>query len=684
MVEHTVGEVLSPRQVMIPTRDGTRLAANLFLPDPPEPSPAILTFYPYIKDLGLGKQFAPIHRHFARRGYAVLHADFRGTGCSEGVNPHPFDLTERRDGHDIVEWAAQQEWCSGRVGVWGISYGGITSLSIAATQPPHLAAIIPVNGTFDNYEWLFRTHGGRGLLLGDMDWGTRMAAMNLLPPLLDDHDGRYEELWEQRLAENRPWILDWHGSPPTDAFWSERRIPLDAIRVPTFGITGWYDAYTAPMLDVFAAVQAPTRVLIGPWKHTVPDMSPVEPVDSVHEMDRWWDRWLKGIDNGVDTEPPVTLFVTGARQWRYETEWPPARVVSERFYLHEEGVLDERRTGSAGEDRYEYDARVGAESIGYNGHRVYLPLPADQSADDRLSLCYTSAPLREAKEITGVARITLLMAATTDEATVVAKLCVVSPDGKSQVIAQGNGNPARPDAHAAKAPLTSPTERRQLTIAMHPTSVVVPAGARLRVALAGADFPELWPTSRRYMLIVHRGDVDGSWIELPMVPSRTEPLPSPELLPPRGELATMPEEAGVVRDTVHRHLGSRIVAFETRRSGTERVGKDTVLMSDHHACVTTDADRPWATNLRADSRFELRRPIAAVAIRVQSFVTAFTARVTADVSVDGMRYLQKCWIKDLRDGQHESESPPSRDARSDEAYGRSLTGPAGASGLDDA
>ena len=135
------------RDVLIPMRDGVRLAATLYLPQGDGRYPGIFSFYPYLKDGWIGLFKEPHYRYFASRGYAVMQVDFRGTGASEGKNPHPFDVQERLDGHDIVEWMAVQPWCTGSVGVWGYSYGGITALSIASTQPPHLRAIIPIHAT---------------------------------------------------------------------------------------------------------------------------------------------------------------------------------------------------------------------------------------------------------------------------------------------------------------------------------------------------------------------------------------------------------------------------------------------------------------------------------------------------------------------------------------------------------
>ena len=641
------------RDVLIPMRDGVQLAANLYLPEKPGKYPGIFSFYPYLKDGWIGISHEPHHQYFASQGYAVMQVDFRGTGASGGINPYVLDLQERMDGYDIVEWMAEQAWCSGSVGIWGISYGGITALSIASTQPPHLQAIAQISGTFDNYEWLFRTHGCRGLLLADVDWGTRMAACNLLPPMYQDQEGRWEDLWRERLEANNPWFLDWHGEPPDTDHWLRRRIELNEIKVPTFAICGWYDAYTAPAFRVFDEVDAPTRVLMGPWKHTLPDISPVVPIGGAHEIGRWWDRWLKGVANGVEDEPPVAIYVQVLDEWRYETEWPIARTSFERLYLSTQQTLSADAPSSVETTRYQYDSRVGSGSISYNGHRVHLQIPDDQSFDDHASLAYTGQPLEEDLELTGEPKVQVVLSASTDELTLVAKLCIVSPDGKSRVISRGNANPARKDAHAVFTPLDK-GERRRVDVSMHPTSIVVRKGERLRLCLAGADFPELWPTPRPYDMEIHSGQGEESWVQLPIVPLRSEPILRPEFEAARTDLS--PPETSLEDpdsrqqyDIVHQRLDKRVTTFKTQQSMRNRVESGTVLYGLHSAIVTTDADRPGSTNLRTDSRFELDRPTGAVSVRVRSLLTHFNVNAKAEIKIDGELFWENSWRKDIDD-----------------------------------
>ena len=397
---------------------------------------------------------------------------------------------------------------------------------------------------------------------------------------------------------------------------------------------------------------------MGPWKHALPDLSPVSPIGGVHEMDRWWDRWLKGVDNGVEREPPITIHVQGHVQgrgeWRHETEWPIARGSRERLYLAAGGALDAAPPSSGHAAFHRYDSRIGTGSIGYNGHRLHLGLPDDQSSDDHASIAYTGRALEGELEITGEPRVEVVLRATTDELTLVAKLCAVSPEGKSRVVSRGNANPARRDAHAAPEPLET-GERRRVGIAMHPVSTVLRAGERLRLCLAGADFPELWPTPKPYDLHIHSGPGEESWVEIPTVPPRPEPLAPPALEPARTDLA--PARAGPEdpdsrerHDIVRRRLDKRVASFETRQSMRQRIDEDTVLRGVHDAVVETDADRPGTTALRTESRFELRRPTGAVTVRVASLLTPFGVSAEAEIDIDDRPFWRKSWSKAVDDG----------------------------------
>ena len=170
------------RDVAVPARDGARLAGNLYAPEAAGRFPGLLMYTPYLKDGPGGRGPAELIQQFlARRGYACLTLDRRGFGASEGRQDPPFSPIERRDGVDALAWMAEQPWCTGETGMWGVSYGADTALSVASAQPPSLRAIVPIHGTDDEFTGVCYPHGCRGGLWSEIDWGFRMLGLQLLP-----------------------------------------------------------------------------------------------------------------------------------------------------------------------------------------------------------------------------------------------------------------------------------------------------------------------------------------------------------------------------------------------------------------------------------------------------------------------------------------------------------------------
>src|SRR5262249_4004482 len=160
----------------------------------------------------------------------------------------------------------------GRLGMWGTSYGGITALKAAAERPPHLRAIVPVNATWDNYTDFLLLGGCRNAFWANGDWGPRMVAYNLTPPLAPDPDDRLTRLWQERLEQSRPWCLDWYDARGEAERWAARQIHADRVTAPTLAVCGWWDFYPQGTLDYFARLAGPKKLLLGPWKHALPDL----------------------------------------------------------------------------------------------------------------------------------------------------------------------------------------------------------------------------------------------------------------------------------------------------------------------------------------------------------------------------------------------------------------------------
>ena len=494
------------QDVRIPMPDGVHLAATLHRPAAEGRWPAIITLIPYHKDGRGGRgSTEAVHHHFARRGYAALTVDLRGLGGSEGLNPYPFDPQERRDGYAVVEWAAAQPWCTGDVGMWGTSYGGITALSVASTRPPHLRAIVPVHACADIYEDFLRPGGCRGGSWSDGDWGTRMVAYNLTPPLYQDPGGRWARLWLERLEHARPWMLSWHEHPSYDGFWRARAIPYDQIEVPVFAVCGWRDLYPDATVTYYQGIRAPKRLLMGPWKHVLPDLSPVEPIGFLHEMDRWWDEWLKGTHTGLADEPPVTVYVQGTGRWRQASDWPPPGTIPSTLYCTPARTLQTRPPAADAEPLvWRHDPTAGLASISWDPWAAHVTRQADHSPDDHRSLTYDTDPLERPLVVIGTPRVALHLAAPVTAPHVVVKLCDVAPDGSSALVTTGW-------ASGGRAQGAAPTD-----IALRPTAYAFAAGHRLRLCVSGADFPRLWPDPGAHDLGVSSSSTHPSRVELPV------------------------------------------------------------------------------------------------------------------------------------------------------------------------
>ena len=376
-------------------------------------------------------------RFLARHGYACILADFRGLGNSEGVAWDAMDARESKDAAEIVEWIAEQPWCDGGVGMWGTSYEAITSIEAAAQNPPHLKAIAPNQGAFDIYEDWFYPGGCANMLGAPGMWGSFMLGLSLMPPTLQDPDGRWYRIWNDRLETNQPFMLPWPAHPDKDDYWQSRIIDVSNISVPTYVMGGWWDIFPQAMVSLYAKVSGPKKLLMGPWMHGSPSSADIEPLDHYRELLRWWDYWLKGNDTGIMDEPPITFFVQG-EGWKHENDWPGPAVQPTALYPSVNGRLSTEEPSVHATDVYQADPTVGTASTLWDPKSLGIGRPLDQGPDDILSLTYTSEPLAEALEIRGSPEVLVYAAIKGGEdVNIVAKLCDVDESGRSSLITTG-------------------------------------------------------------------------------------------------------------------------------------------------------------------------------------------------------------------------------------------------------
>jgi predicted acyl esterase len=619
--------------LLIPMRDGVRLAANLYRARGGGRIPCLVTYLPYHKDGRGGLWYEAIHHFFAQRGYASLVIDFRGLGSSEGINNIPFDAQEGPDGHDAVEWAAAQPWCDGNVGMWGSSYGGITALKAAAERPPHLRAIVPVHASADLSQDFVQLGGCRSGFWVNGDWGPRMIGYNLTPPLGPDPDGRMARLWAQRLEHSRPWPLDWYDRTNEAERWAARAIAIERIAAPTFAVCGWRDFYVQGTLAYFEHLAVPKKLLMGPWKHAFPNLSPTRPVNLLELMIRWWDRWLRGEANGADSGPPFTLFVQGTGVWRHEQAWPPQRNEDQELFLSSNRELLPVQHDSSPGDSYRYDPTVGLDSIGSDPWTTAILGPGDHSGDDARSLSFTTAPLAEDWELTGQARLMLTVRTAVSGFNFVAKLCDVAPGGRSRLVTMGWSPDPSPESETV----------RRLEIPLRATSYVFRRGHQIRLGLALADFPRLWPTPWPGEIQVEYSGPSRPRILLPRTQPQEAALPAPEM-PPKGPSLHSPFELDATQSwQVSRELVGQKAALESKNRSRYRLRDGGSVTYSHEYIASVPATAPAGTAIKVRSDIEVRRPTGIVLISTTSTFTPRSVEINAEVQQDGETLFCREW-----------------------------------------
>ena len=634
------------RNVLIPLADGTELAGDLRVPAAGGAAPALVTYMPYHKDAMFASSFDVANDLFAQNGYAVLVVDVRGLGASGGRAGEALDAQEGHDAAAVIEWAAAQPWCNGRVGMWGISYGGITTFRAAAERPPALKAIVPILGCLDGYRDAMCPGGVRNCLGVVGVWGSMMLALQLMPPMWQDPEGRWRRVWLERLEGSRPWMLPWQQHPDADDFWADKSTEAERIEVPSFLIGGWRDIFPEAMVRAYERIAAPKKLWMGPWLHGEPDASPLCAVEYLEEMLRWWDRWLRNEDNGIDREPPVTLYVQEGDGWRHEAAWPIARTDVRRLELCADGGLEEGVADKPAWMRYVCDPTVGTAAGLWEPLALGLGLPLDQGEDDARSLTFTTLPLKEDWEITGDPRARLhFRVVEGDDVMLAAKLVVVHADGRASLITTGVLRASHREG--SECPLPVPIgEDLTAEIPLWTTSYLVRRGERLRLSVACADFPRFWPTPTNPVIEVGVGGTDGSWVHVPRVPA-TAPLPGPDI--PAADPSVERYPLVLTADpvwTLERDLAHDGVSVSTGIH-LEFITPDHEggVAMHHVATASVRRNCPDGARVRAESELRLHTSDGReVVVTSSTDVEQRGASLRGTVEIDGKQAFQRSWL----------------------------------------
>lgn len=495
----------------IPLTDGVQLAARAWLPTNAieQPVPAILEYIPYRKRDGTAIRDEQMHPYWAAFGYACVRVDMRGCGESDGLLLDEYLQQELEDAVEVIGWLAQQDWCSGKVGMMGKSWGGFNSLQVAALRPAALKAIITVCSTDDRYADDIHYRGG-ALLTENFSWASTMSCyMAKAPdPLLLPETWR--EHWLERL-QNMPLLArNWLEHTYKDAYWKHGSINenYSALKAAVYCVGGWGDAYSVAIPRIIQGLPGPKKALIGPWAHKYPNFaSPKPEVDFLAEAKRWWDYWLKDINNGImdeaviaayiqDAVPPQATYEQRPGLWVEGNQWPLQSQTID-FNLSPNGLLTDVKT--KGEVSLQSPLTTGSASGEYCVIWCGPDFPTDQRQDDVNSLCFDTEPLENPISLLGASEFKVAITSDQNCGQIIVRLCDVSPSGSSKRISYGVLNLAMRNGLDCPK-LVVAGEAINVSIKLDDTGYQIPAGHRLRLAVSNAYFPLLWPTPKKTKL----------------------------------------------------------------------------------------------------------------------------------------------------------------------------------------
>ncbi|MGA2531697.1 MAG: CocE/NonD family hydrolase [Candidatus Aminicenantales bacterium] len=557
-------------------RDGVRLAADIIrlalkgkVEEKPLPAIFIHTRYRRAAVSRQGKVQSeadqPLGQLLLKHGYAVVSVDVRGSGASFGVWQGLFSPDETRGAYEIIEWVAAQPWCDGKIGMSGASYLGTTQLMAATTRPPHLKALLPAVPLFDVYA----VGNHNGVFFEDLvkTWSDLTMMLDTTVPAAPvdaDRDGSTLKQALKEHAGNRPTIeifeplrfrdsrdlvtgalpmLDWHPA-------GHVREITDA-KIPMYLWGGWFDSFTRDAFLMWKNFDVPRKLTVGAWSHSPrdPEIQKEEYYPAFIEELRWFDYWLKGIDNGIMSEPAIRYQVMKSpkvREWRTAATWPVPEATGVDYYLqagpsgsvqsvNDGGLKPEQPAGQNARDAYaaDYTTTTGTTTRWDNAVGGGFGYP-DMKDNDTKGLTYTTAPLAKDVEVTGHPVVRLWVSSTTDDAELFAYLEEVDPAGVAHYVTEGTikasyralgeapydylGLPFHRSYKEDVVPL-KPGEPVELVFDMEPTSNVFDAGNRIRLTItcADKDNAEVKDVSPAPKVTLYRDKGRASRITLPVV-----------------------------------------------------------------------------------------------------------------------------------------------------------------------
>jgi predicted acyl esterase len=472
-----------------------------------------------------------------------------------------------------------------------------------------------------------------------------MVAMNALPPVPAVFGAGWRDEWRERVERTEPWLLRWLRHQVDGPVWRQGSLRrgvrppasdegYERIECATMLVAGWADGYRNNTFRTFERLRSPKRLLLGPWAHQSPATAHPGPhVDLVVEMTRWFDRHLRGVDTGVDRDAPIQVFVRHATrphpdlavhdgEWRGEPGWPPARATTRVLRAEGDGIA-----------RVPADGDIGTTAwISCAGHLPWGQ-PSDQRADDARSLTF-DWPVDEACEVLGHPRLHMRVRAGAAVATVSAKLCDVFPDGTSALVARGFLNLTHRSSSTDPEPL-EPGAWYDVGLDLDATSWVFEPGHAIRLSLAAADWPNLWPPPSAVPLDLDRA---GLALTLPELRGASPAVATVDLAEPRpADDGSAPgeEHEPVVWRVEHDVLDGVtrcVIAHGARYDGPH----DARVRESYAGTIDVERAKPANAHADARARFEIAWPDTTAAAEVRLHLTsdADTYHVEVELDVD--------------------------------------------------
>lgn len=520
-------EVEITEHVNIKMRDGVNLSAKLWLPKTAykQPVPAILEYIPYRKRDLIRVRDSMNYKYFAGHGYAGVRVDTRGTGESEGVLKDEYLQQELDDGLEILKWIAAQSWCDRNIGMIGISWGGFNGLQIASLQPQELKAVISICSSDDRYA--DDVHYMGGCLLGDnLSWASTMFARNAKPPDPIIAGEKWREMWLERLNGSGLWLINWLKNQSRDEYWKHGSICEDfsSVKTPIMAASGWADGYSNSIFRLLKNLDVPRKGLIGPWSHKYPHFGKPGPaIGFLQEALRWWDKWLKGVENGImdepmlivwqqDYAPPTASYSYRPGKWISEHDWPSKNVKYKKFNFGLHRILNPGKKAVERKLPIQSPLSVGLFAGKWCSYSATPDLPHDQREEDGGALIFDSEPLEEDMEILGAPVVKLEFSATKQNAMAAVRLSDMAPDDKATRVTYGILNLTHRKSHENPEYL-EPGKRYQVEIKLNDVSQVFPKGHRFRISISTSYFPLAWPPPEPVRLHIYTAN---TFLRLPV------------------------------------------------------------------------------------------------------------------------------------------------------------------------